>query len=108
MRIVLVGDMTTTAAPVSLFARPSSEIGPTTIVLFGAAGDLARRKLLPGLYHQEVAGLIPEGWRLIASSSRELSDDDFREMACDAIKEFGRSEPVGGCWDRFAKRIFYV
>jgi glucose-6-phosphate 1-dehydrogenase len=100
--------MTTTAAPASLFARPSSEIGPTTIVLFGAAGDLARRKLLPGLYHLEVAGLLPEGWRLIASSSRDLSDDQFREMACDAIKEFGRSEPSGDCWKGFAKRISYV
>ena len=104
----IVRDMTATEAPTSLFARPSAKIGPTTIVLFGAAGDLARRKLLPGLYHLEVAGLLPEGWRLIASSTRELSDDDFREMACDAIREFGRSEPAGDCWEGFAQRISYV
>ena len=101
--------MTTTAAPASLFARtPSAKLGPATIVLFGAAGDLARRKLLPGLYHLEVAGLLPEAWRLIASSTRDLSDDDFRELACEAIKEFGRSEPVGDCWDGFAQRITYA
>ncbi len=100
---------TTTEAPASLFARPSSsQIGPTTIVLFGAAGDLARRKLLPGLYHLEVAGLLPEAWRLIASSSRELSDDEFREIARSAVAEFGRSDPKGECWDGFAERCVYV
>jgi len=101
--------VTATAAPSSLFARPrASRVGPTTIVLFGAAGDLARRKLLPGLYHLEVAGLLPEEWRLIASSSRELGDDEFRDLACSAIKEFGRSKPEGECWDRFAERLHYV
>jgi glucose-6-phosphate 1-dehydrogenase len=100
--------MTTAEAPASLFARPSSRIGPTTIVLFGAAGDLARRKLLPGLYHLEVAGLLPEAWRLIASSTRELSDDDFREIARSAIEEFGRSKPEGEPWERFAERLTYV
>jgi glucose-6-phosphate 1-dehydrogenase len=100
--------MTTAEAPASLFARPSSRIGPTTIVLFGAAGDLAKRKLLPGLYHLEVAGLLPEAWRLIASSTRELSDDDFREIARSAIEEFGRSKPEGEPWERFAERLTYV
>ena len=100
---------TTTAEPAQLFARPrTSRVGPTTFVLFGAAGDLARRKLLPGLYHLEVAGLLPEDWRLIASSTRELSDDEFREFACAAIKEFGRSKPAGKDWERFAERVHYV
>jgi glucose-6-phosphate 1-dehydrogenase len=101
--------MTSTEAPASLFARPSSsELGPTTIVLFGAAGDLAKRKLLPGLYHLEVAKLLPEAWRLIASSSRDLSDEEFRELARSAIEEFGRSKPQGEDWERFAERLTYV
>ncbi len=79
----------------SLFSHPTAarRLGPVTIILFGAAGDLAKRKLLPGLYHLEVAGLLPEDWRLIASSMRELSDDDFRELARSAVEEFGRSTP---------------
>ncbi len=101
--------MTSTEAPAPVFARPSaSQIGPTTIVLFGAAGDLARRKLLPGLYHLEVAGLLPEAWRLIGSSSRELSDQEFRELARSAVDEFGRSKPEGECWDGFAARLAYA
>ena len=92
----------------TLFSHPPRELGPVTIILFGAAGDLARRKLLPGLYHLEVAGLLPEEWRLIASSSRELSDDEFRELARRAIEEFGRSSPQGEAWERFARRLSYV
>ena len=92
----------------TLFSHPPRELGPVTIILFGAAGDLARRKLLPGLYHLEVAELLPEEWRLIASSSRELSDDEFRELARRAIEEFGRSSPQGEAWGRFARRLSYV
>lgn len=102
--------MTATEAERTLFSHPSAAppVGPVTILLFGAAGDLAKRKLLPGLYHLEVAGLLPDEWRLVASSNREMSDDDFRELARKAIEEFGRSAPEGECWDRFATRLRYV
>ena len=102
--------MTATDTERGLFSHPTAapKLGPVTIVLFGAAGDLARRKLLPGLYHLGIAGLLPEEWRLIASSSREISDDDFRELARAAIEEFGRSNPEGDAWKRFAERLRYV
>ena len=52
------------------------------IVLFGATGDLAKRKLLPGLYHLYVAGLLPEEFRVIGSAPPEfaLSDADFETL----------------------------
>jgi glucose-6-phosphate 1-dehydrogenase len=102
--------MTAVESERTLFSHPSAAppLAPVTIVLFGAAGDLARRKLLPGLYHLEVAGLLPEEWRLIGSSTRELPDDDFREIARAAIEEFGRSKPEGDTWERFAGRLSYV
>jgi glucose-6-phosphate 1-dehydrogenase len=102
--------MTTTETGHRLFSRPSTapHLGPVTIVLFGAAGDLATRKLLPGLFHLAVAGLLPDEWRLIASSNREMSDDGFRELAKRAIDEFGRCGTEGEEWERFAKRLHYV
>jgi len=102
--------VTATETDHTLFSRPPTprELGPVTIILFGAAGDLAKRKLLPGLYHLEVAGLLPEGWRLIAASTRELSDEEFRELARSAIQDFGRSDPEGEAWDRFAERLSYA
>jgi glucose-6-phosphate 1-dehydrogenase len=99
-----------TASERTLFSHPSAAppLAPVTIVLFGAAGDLARRKLLPGLFHLEVAALLPSEWKLIGSSNRELSDEEFRELARSAVEEFGRCEPSGESWERFAGRLWYV
>ena len=54
--------------------------GPHVIVLFGATGDLARRKLLPGLFHLGQAGLLPESSASSARRSSELDDEGFREL----------------------------
>ena len=77
---------------------------PYVIVLFGATGDLAKRKLLPGLYHLFVAGLLPEKFRdhrdLAAGSSR-CADDDFAQHAQAACDQFGTASPTEP-WDQFA------
>jgi glucose-6-phosphate 1-dehydrogenase len=69
------------------------------IVLFGAGGDLARRKLLPGLFHLAGAGLMPDRFRIIGTSRRERSDDDFRALARSAIGD-DAADPEA--WARFA------
>lgn len=94
----------------NVFCEPSAvtDLEPTTIVLFGATGDLARRKLLPGLYHLFVAGLLPARWRLIGAAAEDLGDEDFRERIREAIVEFGRVEPEGDTWSAFAAASRYV
>jgi glucose-6-phosphate 1-dehydrogenase len=72
------------------------------IVLFGATGDLARRKLLPGMLHLTAAGLMPERFRVVGVSRRPLSDEDFRERARAAVEEFGSEPASGEDWERFA------
>jgi glucose-6-phosphate 1-dehydrogenase len=71
------------------------------VVLFGAGGDLAKRKLLPGLFHLAKAGLLPDGFRVIGTSRRERSDDEFREIARAAVGEGASGED----WERFAARL---
>ena len=71
-------------------------------MLFGATGDLARRKLLPGLLHLTAAGLMPARFRIIGASRHPLSDEEFREQASAAVDEFGREPPSGEAWERFA------
>jgi glucose-6-phosphate 1-dehydrogenase len=78
------------------------------IVLFGATGDLSRRKLLPGLFHLAEAGLLPEGFRVVGSSIEELGDEQFRAFAKQAVDEFGRLPTNDGRWDRFVERVSYV
>jgi len=86
--------------------RPEDHV----IVLFGATGDLSRRKLLPGLFNLHCTGLMPEGYRVIGVSRRAsaLSDDAFRERARDAVAELGMREPAGAAWDEFASRLSFA
>jgi glucose-6-phosphate 1-dehydrogenase len=85
--------------------RPDDHV----IVLFGATGDLARRKLLPGLFHLAKAGLMPAGYQVIGSSPAKsaLSDDDFRKHAKDAVREFGTAKPTGAAWEAFASALHF-
>jgi glucose-6-phosphate 1-dehydrogenase len=77
------------------------------IVLFGAAGDLARRKLLPGLMHLWQTGLLPE-CRIVATSLDDLDDDGFRSFARRACDEFSVHPFTEDQWSGFARKITYV
>jgi glucose-6-phosphate 1-dehydrogenase len=81
---------------------------PHVIVLFGATGDLARRKLLPGLLRLSEAGLMPEQFRLVGTSLDELDDEGFRAFARDACMEFARAAVIDNGWETFAPRLTYV
>ncbi len=91
------------AATGSAYAIPDDHV----IVLFGASGDLARRKLLPGLYGLAEAGLAPERFRIIGAARSELSEQDFRRLARDSISEFGH-RPDGDSWERFAASLSFA
>jgi glucose-6-phosphate 1-dehydrogenase len=80
----------------------------TTLVIFGATGDLSRRKLLPALYNLAHEGALPDRFNLIGVSRREQSDDDFREWARAAISEFSRREPDPEVLDGLLARIRYM
>src|SRR3954468_19335666 len=69
------------------------------VVLFGALGDLSKRKLLPGLFHLHNAGLMPGDYRVIGTSRRGGSADEFREVARKAVGADGEA------FDRFAERL---
>jgi glucose-6-phosphate 1-dehydrogenase len=78
-------------------------------VLFGATGDLAKRKLLPGLYHLHVAGLLPDKFAIIGSAPQQfaLSTAEFVKHAFDAVTQFGNTKPAGPEWDAFASRLSF-
>src|SRR4051794_40636066 len=82
-------------------------IAPYVVVLFGAAGDLAKRKLLPGLLHLSQAGMIPD-CRIVGTSLEDLDDDGFRVLAREACEEFGRKVDDPAALDAFTARLSYV
>ena len=91
-------------------AKIPADVGPRAaqvVVLFGATGDLARRKLLPGLYHLTRAGFIP-GYRIIGVSLDELDADAFRRVARSALEEFSNRTMTDADWTAFAQSLDYV
>src|SRR3954467_2102527 len=103
----------------ALSSRPYREdIPPHVIVLFGATGDLARRKLLPGFAHLAASNLAPP-IRVVGSSLEEMSDEEFRAFAKAAAAEYGhlkavtferriREQLMPEEWEEFAANLRYV
>jgi glucose-6-phosphate 1-dehydrogenase len=83
-------------------------VHPTTMVIFGASGDLAKRKLLPAIYNLAHEGALPERFNLIGVSRGEMSDDEFRDGARDSIKEFSRRDTDEKVLDALLEAFRYV
>jgi glucose-6-phosphate 1-dehydrogenase len=95
-------------APGSRARRNDTDrLDPHVIVLFGATGDLAKRKLIPGLAYLDQSELAPD-IQIVATSLEDFSDDEFRELAKDAIEAFGHHELTPDQWADFAKNVTYV
>jgi glucose-6-phosphate 1-dehydrogenase len=86
-------------------AQPDDHV----IVLFGATGDLAKRKLLPGLYHLFAAGLLPKRYRVVGSAPAEfaISTAEFRARAAEDVREFGSVAPKGNTWKEFESSLTF-
>src|SRR3954447_10311902 len=70
------------------------------VVLFGALGDLSKRKLLPGLFHLDRAGLMPANYRIIGTSRKGGTADEFRDVAHTAV-----GSAAGDTWEHFASHL---
>jgi glucose-6-phosphate 1-dehydrogenase len=68
-------------------------VAPTNLVIFGATGDLARRKLLPAIYNLAHEGSLPGQFNLVGISRGELSHEAYRETAAESIRRFSRTPP---------------
>ncbi len=94
----------TASTPADLDHPP---VPPHVIVLLGATGDLARRKLLPGLFHLFRAGLVPE-CRIVATSLEDLDDESYHRLVRSACDEFARGGIADEDWHPFLRCINYV
>jgi glucose-6-phosphate 1-dehydrogenase len=91
------------AEPQRIAAAP-----PTALVIFGATGDLTKRKLMPALYALAVDGLLPERFAVIGAGRRPLGDEEFRAAMRDAVSHFARLHLDEGTWSRFAEGLRYA
>ena len=79
----------------------------TSIVIFGASGDLTRRKLIPALFNLYCKNRMPENWRIVGVSRSKISDEAFRARLKAGVEEFTPEKFLESKWEKFAPRISY-
>ena len=98
----------------SLFDRlavgqtPPIAAEPVTLVIFGGAGDLAHRKLLPALFNLHVDGLLPPRFAAVGVGRTSLTDESYRQFAKEGVAQFSRRSPDEAAWEAFAGSLFFV
>jgi glucose-6-phosphate 1-dehydrogenase len=95
------------ADPLSRGRDPVPVPAPCTLVIFGATGDLTKRKLMPALYALASDGLLAPDFAVVGVGHKDFSDDAFRAAMRDAITNFARIRINEATWDRFAGRLHY-
>ncbi len=89
--------------------RFERRVPPCAIVIFGANGDLTRRKLMPALYSLASERRLPPGFALIGTSRSPLTDDEFRDKMRASLAQFSGQTPLDDeIWKAFANTLFYV
>src|SRR6266851_10494998 len=81
---------------------------PATIVIFGGAGDLAHRKLLPALYNLHLDALRPDRFAVVGVGRKHMSDDAYRAFAREGVEHFSRRPPDQAHWQTFADALYFV
>ena len=81
---------------------------PTSIVIFGASGDLTKRKLIPSLFNLYCKERMPKMFRIVGYGSTEFTDESFREHLKEGMQEFSDAKYTAKEWDDFASHLNYV
>jgi glucose-6-phosphate 1-dehydrogenase len=81
---------------------------PCTMVIFGAGGDLTKRKLFPALYNLAKGKLLPQEFAIIGVSREQFSTDDFRQRTSQEIRQYLTGDVEQASWDQFVKRLYYI
>src|SRR6202047_882558 len=82
---------------------------PVTVVLFGASGDLAKRKVVPAMYDLAIHNLLGPRYAVVGFARTPMSDDSFRQMLGEAAKSMSEVGPIDTKkWEEFASNVHYV
>ena len=88
----------------------ASPAAPCTIVIFGASGDLAKRKLIPALYNLDLSGdrMLDEHTAIVGFARRPMSTEDFRASCREGVAKYSRLKIDDQIWKQFAQRLQYL
>ena len=79
-----------------------------TLIIFGASGDLTRRKLIPALYSLHCKGRLPENTQIVGVSRRPYSSEEWRGMLSETTAEFNAKDFDTDKWSKFEKSVHYI
>ena len=82
--------------------------GPSSLVIFGVTGDLAKRKLMPAVYDLANRGLLPPGFALVGFARRDWDHEDFSEVVHDAVRAHSRTPFREDVWERLSEGFRFV
>jgi glucose-6-phosphate 1-dehydrogenase len=95
-------------SPLDPLARHEPRDIPCVLVVFGGAGDLSHKKLLPALYNLALDGDLPERFAIVGFSMEKLDDDSYRQFARDGIEKNSRQKLTDDAWNNFAPKLHFV
>ncbi len=98
----------TQVLPVPAPSRTGRVADPCAMVIFGAAGDLTRRKLIPALYNLAKTQVLSREFAIVGVARSPMSDEDFRKKMTADIKKFATEAVDNDLWEWFCKRLYYV
>src|SRR5256712_7148330 len=81
---------------------------PCVLVVFGATGDLTKRKLMPALYNLASNGFLPPDFAVVGFAREELSHEEFRRQMAAGARQFGGGEIDPGLWAPIEQRLYYI
>src|SRR6266699_6698701 len=87
---------------------PGRPADPCIMVIFGAAGDLTQRKLIPALYNLAKAQLLSREFAIVGVAHNAMSTEDFRKKLAEDIRRYAGSEIDPDIWEWFTRRIYYI
>ncbi|WP_312175062.1 glucose-6-phosphate dehydrogenase, partial [Chryseobacterium sp.] len=85
----------------------NKSLRPTTVIIFGATGDLAKRKLFPAFYNLYIDGRMPKGFNILALGRAENTDEDFKNYVKENLENFSRKKLTQEDWAGFQAHITY-
>ncbi len=95
--------------PLAESTRSERMPDPCMMVIFGASGDLTKRKLIPAIFDLARQGMLPSGFTIVGVTRTEMTNESFRTYLLAAMKEFGQlQESESALWQSFAQGLYYV
>ena len=91
-----------------LFKTAMNTNPPCIMVIFGAAGDLTKRKLIPALYNLKKSNLLSDNFAVIGVARAEINDQEFRRRLSDEVREFASEEIEPEVWQWLEDRLYYL